>query len=162
MVDLKSAKLEFFNKKSAKKAMIIGEAILGVPQSQLGIEFIEEMDRYILTLDSFLHKDIKTLFWLFCSRFSGLVFGRSLRPFTKMSEAKKSEFLKRWMYSRIPILRTGFSTLRALASWGYYSLDKSFEEIKFQGSTIGKENILPTLLQGKEPLDPKSYLEEYP
>lgn len=162
-IEIDYSKLNFMKRKEIPKVLVIGETLLGVSKEELGEDYIYELDRIVTTLDDFLHKDIHTLIWLFNSRFAALFVGRSLKPFRSMNPTKRVKYMKKWMMSRIPIFRTIYVTLRALTSWAYYTSERGETEIGFPGSTIGREHELPTLLFGKEPMDPESYLEgEYP
>ncbi len=156
-------KLNFLKKKEIPKVLVIGETLLGVPIVELGEDYVYELDRIVTTLDDFLHRDIHTLIWLFSSRLAALLVGKSFKPFKNMNPTKRENYMKKWIKSRIPIFRTAYVTLRALTSWSYYTSEKGEAEVDFLGSTIGREHELPTLLYGKEPIQPESYLEEeYP
>ena len=156
-------KFNFLKKKEVTKFLLIGDTLLGVPEEELGEDYVYELDTIITSLYDFLYKDIHTLIWLVNSRLAGLMIGRSFKPFKKMSSAKRESYMEKYMKSRIPIFRTMYSTLRALTSWAYYTSVQGEEDVNFPGPTIGREHELPTLVYGKEPLDPKSYLEgEYP
>ncbi|MFV2014252.1 MAG: hypothetical protein ACC656_02400 [Candidatus Heimdallarchaeota archaeon] len=157
------SKLTFLKKREVNKVLTIGETLLGVPKEELGEDFVYELDRIITLLEDFLHKDIHTLIWLINSRFAALIVGKSFKPLKNMNPTKREKYMEKWMKSRIPIFRTSYVTLRAFASWAYYTSERGESEINFPGLTIGREHELPTLLYGKEPLQPESYLEEeYP
>ncbi|MCE7733295.1 MAG: hypothetical protein GPJ54_00360 [Candidatus Heimdallarchaeota archaeon] len=161
--DIDYSQLTFLKKKEISKILVIGETLLGVPEEVLGEDYVYELDRIITSLDDFLYKDVHTLIWLVNSRFAGFTIGRSLKPFKKMTSAKRESYIEKFMKSRIPIFRTMYGTLRALTSWAYYTSVQGEEDVKFPGPTIGHEHELPTLAYGKEPLDPESYLEgDYP
>jgi hypothetical protein len=161
--DINYSQLSFLKKNEVKKVLVMGETMLGVPEVELGEDYVYELDRTISDLDDFLHKDLHTLIWLFNSRLAALMVGRSLKPFINMNPTKREEYMKKYMKSRIPLLRTIFVTIKALTSWPYYTSEKAEAEIDFLGPTIGREHKLPTLLYGKEPIQPDSYLEEeYP
>ena len=162
-LEIDNSKLTFLKQKEISKVLVMGETMLGVPQDELGEDYIFELDRTISNLDDFLHKDLHTLIWIFNSRFAALLVGKSLKPFKNMNPIKREEYMKKYMKSRIPLFRTIYVTIKALASWAYYTSERGEAEIGFFGPTIGRENELPTLLYGKEPLQPESYLEEeYP
>lgn len=161
--DIDYSQLTFLKKKEIPKVLVIGETLLGVPEEELGEDYVYEFDRIVSTLDDYLHKDIHTLIWLFNSRFAALFVGLSFKPFKTMKPAKREKYMIKWMKSRIPVFRTIYVTLRALTSWSYYTSEQGETEVNFPGPTIGREHELPTLQFGKEPLDPESYLEgEYP
>lgn len=143
------AELNFFKPKEIDLFYKIGETILGIPQSELNEVFLKEADRFINTLDTFLLDQLHVLFILVNSRFISLVTILRFKKFQNLSIEKRERFLQNWSKSKIPILRTGVVTLKALCGWSYYSLEKCWEEIEFKGPTIGKENITPTLLFGK-------------
>lgn len=158
--DLDESQIKFFRKKEIPKALLIGETILGVSFQELGLEFIYELDSYIDGLDSYLRKDIHSLYTFISSRLMLIIKGHTHRSFDKMSKMKRDNYLRRWMESRISIFRTGFVTIKSLSSWAYYSLEQGEKEIEYPGVTINREHITPTLLFGSQPLDPKDYLEE--
>ncbi|MHA2097704.1 MAG: hypothetical protein ACW99A_03380 [Candidatus Kariarchaeaceae archaeon] len=161
--DIDYSQLTFLKKKEVPKILIMGETLLGVPVEELGEDYVYEFDRTITNLDNFLHKDIRTLIWIFNSRIAALFVGMSIKPFKNMNPTKRENYMKKYMKSRIPIFRTIYVTLKALTSWPYYTSERGEAEVDFFGPTIGRENELPTLLFGKEPLQPESYLEEdYP
>ncbi|MHA2090221.1 MAG: hypothetical protein ACW98K_05125 [Candidatus Kariarchaeaceae archaeon] len=143
--------LNFLSDKNAELITLIGETILGVPRSELGSEYVNSVDSTVWALDDYLRKDIKTLLWLFNSRVTSIIIGRSFRKFSSMQMEDREKYILKWMKSRIPILRTAYTTLRSLCGWSYYSLQKSHPEMNYPGHTIGREHQTPTLLYGKEP-----------
>ncbi len=143
--------LNFLSDKNAELITLIGETILGVPRSELEPEFVNALDSVVWGLDDYLQKDVKTLFWLFNSRVTSIFIGRSFRKFSSMQLEDREKYILKWMKSRIPILRTAYTSLRSLCGWSYYSLQKSHTEMNYPGHTIGREHQTPTLLYGKEP-----------
>ncbi len=145
---------KFLSKKQATLLEHIGSAIIGVPINKLGDRYLEEIDNFLYTLPKYVQKDFKLLFWSFNFIFLRLYFFR-IRSFTKMKDEQKIKYLKKWGNSHIPLMRSGLVGLKGVVSWGFYSQNKEFlEEIKYPGSTIGKEDKTPTLLFGKEPWKP--------
>ncbi len=128
-----------------------GETILGVPRAELGTEFVNEFEHVINSFESYLQKDVHTLFILLNSRILALFFVGTLTPFSRMPQYKRDKYLKKMMLSKIPLFRTAYSTIKALCGWSYYSLKKTWEELDFPGETIGREHLTPTLLKGKKP-----------
>lgn len=144
--------LKFLSKKQAKLLEHIGARIIGVPIDQLGSDYLKEIDDYLDTLPKWVQKDFKLLFWSFNFPFTRFYFRLRFTSFTKMKPDQQTNYLKKWGSSRIPLMRSGFVGLKGVVSWGYYSQNKEFlEKIQYPGSTIGRENITPTFLFGKEP-----------
>lgn len=141
--------LDFFKSKEIDLFYKIGETILGIPKSDLTDAFIKEADRFINTLDSFLFNELHKLLFLVNSRFISFLTIFRFKKFQDLSPEKRENFFLNWSNSKIPILRTGFTTLKAICGWSFYSLEKCWDEIGFLGPTIGKENVTPTLLFGK-------------
>ncbi|MCG3219129.1 MAG: hypothetical protein KAR35_09000, partial [Candidatus Heimdallarchaeota archaeon] len=153
-VDVSELSFQFLKKKEANVILDLGETILGVPKEELGKEFVIEADGFLDTIDDFQKKDFHILLWLVNSRIAALFFGKSLKRFAKMDDDAKEVFLKKWMLSRLPLLRIGYVAFRALCGWSYYSLEKSWPEMDYPGETIGREHETPTLLFGKKPWQP--------
>jgi len=150
-VDVYKDDLVFFSKKESNTFIIIGETILGIPKSELGTDYIYAGDRYCITLDKHLHRSIHLLLYLVNSFLMCLIIGRNFGGLSKMSIEKRKKYLNRWKNNKIPLFRTSFVTLKALSGWSIYSLEKTWEEIKYPGSPIGREDKIPTLLYGKHP-----------
>lgn len=138
-----------FPQKFDKIFLAIGETILGIPQDELGNQFVEEVNRYVGSLDSYLRKDIRLLVAVFNSRISVFFRTLALKPFHALPSNKREKYLDAWKTSRIPLLRTGYVALRSLSGWAYYSSDKGAKEMGSYGKTIGKEQETPTLLSKK-------------
>ncbi len=141
-IDLEKLNLAFLKEKEVRTVLNIGEIFLGVPKNELGWEFIQAFDDTAIGLDKFLHKDLHTLLWLFNSHLMSLFLKLSFHRFDSMSKTNKELYVRKWMTSPIPILRTGFRTFQALSGWSYYSLEKSYPEMKYPGHTIGREHEL--------------------
>jgi hypothetical protein len=124
------------------------ETILGIPLDQLGSKFVEEIDDYLYNFPEWLKKEYKLIFRIFNMRFSGLIFIRRLKNFTKMDTGQKVKFVRNFSSSRLPMIRSAFYGLKSICAWGYYSQDDVF--VDFPGKTIGREHETPTLLYGKE------------
>ena len=149
--------LKFLSKKQAQLIEHIGSTIIGVPIDKLGENYLKEIDEFLFTLPKWVQKDFKLLFWSFNSPFLRFYFMFSFRSFTKMNNKQKLKYIKKWGNSRIPLMRSGAMGLKGVVSWGFYSQNEAFlEEIKYPGSTIGRENETPTLLYGKEPWKPSN------
>jgi len=129
----------------------LGELILGIDQEELGEEFIFEADAFISNLDDFLIDDLTRLLKLFNSRFVAMLRVMKFTKFVDMDRELKKEYYQSWTNSKIGLLRTGSSTLRALCGWSYYSLEKSWDDLEIPGKTLGREDKTPTLLEGREP-----------
>lgn len=143
--------LTFLKSKNFPLVLKIGEAILGIPEDELGDEFVREVDRIILTFEDFLQFEVKKLLFLFNSTLTSFFIFFSFKKYTKMTIENRERYVKKWMNSRIGLLRTGYVTLKAICAWAYYSSTKSWDEMNFPGETIGREHLTPTLLFGKEP-----------
>ena len=143
--------LKFLKPKNIPLILSLGEIILGIPEDELGEEYVREVDRIILTFEDFLQFEVKKLLYLFNSTLTSLLISFSLKKYTKMSMENRERYIKKWMFSKIGLLRTGFVTLKGICAWSYYSLNKSWEEMSYPGETIGREHLTPTLLFGKEP-----------
>lgn len=136
----------FLKPKEVEVFYCLGETILGVPRDELGDEFINEADAFIDNLDEFLQKDIRILLILFNSRITSLIFIGKLKKFTSLSQNDREKFYKKWLLSKIPLLRTGGGALKAICGWSYYSNEKSWKEINYPGKTLGREHETPTLI----------------
>jgi hypothetical protein len=147
--------LSYLSKNEVSTVLHIGEALLGVPQDELGIEFIQAYDEAVVSLDNFLHRDIHILLYLFNSRIMSILIGRSFKKYNSMTLEKREQYTNRWMKSKFPLFRTVYRTLQSLCGWSYYSLEKCHEEMDYPGHTIGREHETPTFLYGKEPWSPK-------
>lgn len=146
---------KFLSTKQANLLEHVGSAILGVPIDKLGDRYLEEIDYFLDSLPDYVQKDFKLLFWSFNFIFLRLYFTFKITSFTKMNDAQKIKYLKKWGRSHIPLMRSGVVGLKGVVSWGYFSQNQEFlDEIKYPGSTIGKEDKTPTLLFGKEPWKP--------
>ncbi len=143
--------LKFLKPKNIPLLLSIGEIILGIPEDELGEDYIREADRIILTFEDFLQFEVKKLLYLFNSSLTSLFISFSFKKYTKMSKENRAKYCEKWMYSKIGLLRTGFVTIKAISAWAYYSSTKSWEEMDYPGETIGREHLTPTLLFGKEP-----------
>lgn len=149
--------LKFLKKKQVTLLEHVGSAIIGVPIDQLGDRYIEEIDEFLYTLPPWVQKDFKMLFFSFNLIFIRLYFTFKITSFTKMNENQKMKYIKKWSRSRIPLMRSGIIGLKGVVSWGYYSQNEGFlQEIKYPGKTIGRENVTPTHLYGKEPWKPSN------
>ncbi len=135
-----------FPEKQNELLLCIGETILGIPAENLGDDFIQEINRYVGLLDDYLIKDLKNLVTMFGSR--AMVFMRlfKFKKFVGLSPTDRLRYVKSWGTSRIPLLRTGYTALRSLCGWAYYSNDDHGEELGHLGKTIGREKETPTLL----------------
>lgn len=145
------AELKTLQKSDFELLWSLGELILGIDKDELGEEFIHEADAFISNLDDFLIDDLKRLLKLFNSRFISFLRILKFTRFVDMTKALQEKYYQSWTGSRIPLLRTGSSTLRALCGWSYYSLEKSWDDLEIPGKTIGREDKTPTLLEGKQP-----------
>ncbi len=143
--------LMFLKSKNFSLILKIGETILGIPEDELGEEFLREVDRIVLTFEDFLQFEIKKLLYLFNSSLTSLFISLSFKKYTGMNKENRAKYCEKWMNSKIGLLRTGFVTLKAVTAWAYYSSTRSWEEMDFPGETIGREHLTPTLLYGKEP-----------
>ncbi len=151
------AQLKFLKRKQAELLEHVGSAILGVSIENLGDRYIEEIDEFLFTLPKWVQKDFKLLFWSFNSPFLRFFFVYKFTSFTKMNDNQKMKYIKKWGGSHIPLMRSGIIGLKGVVSWGYYSQNEAFlEEIKYPGKTIGRENLTPTHLYGKEPWKPSN------
>ncbi len=129
----------------------LGEALLGISQDELGSEFTLEADQFIANLEDYLRKDIRLLMMVFNSRITSFLLSGSLSKFTSKSIENKQKYYRKWLYSRIPLLRTGGSAFKAICGWSHYGTEASWKELNYPGKTIGREDITPTLLEGKSP-----------
>lgn len=144
---------KFFKKNEVDTALHAGKIILGIPADELGDEYLEEMDRLLSTFEPFLQKDVHTLLKLLNLRFLNLLFNRTIQPFSRSNDIVQRIYIRKFMLSKISLLRTSFVTMKAVCGWSYYSLNKCWPEMEFPGETIGREHLTPTLLFGKEPWD---------
>ncbi len=135
-----------FPKSFDRILLAVGETILGIPQQELGQDFVDEINRYVGSLEPYLRKDIKTLVTLFNSRISVFMKILTFKPFHTLPLDEREQYLDTWKTSTIPLFRTGYVALRSLAGWAYYSSEKGAEEMGSYGKTIGKEKETPTLL----------------
>lgn len=139
------------NNKQREFLLTLGEALLGVPQEELGEEFVLEADAFIENLEDFLQRDIKLLISIFNSRFFSALLTGSFSKFNQKSLEKRQSYYMKWVKSKIPLLRTGGTAFKAICGWSYYGTEHSWDELNYPGTTIGKEHLTPTLLYGKEP-----------
>ncbi|RMG37814.1 MAG: hypothetical protein D6732_06155 [Methanobacteriota archaeon] len=135
-----------FDEKHRRRLIAIGEAFLGIPPEDLGEDFVQEMDRYVGLLDDFLIKDIKTLISLFGSPIMVFLRTGRFKSFENLSLDQRVRYAKGWGTSKIPLLRTGFTALRSLCGWTYYSNEEHGAEVGHLGKTLGREKETPTLL----------------
>ncbi|MDW7695422.1 GMC family oxidoreductase N-terminal domain-containing protein [Flammeovirgaceae bacterium SG7u.111] len=70
-------------------------------------------------------KDFCQLLDVFGSPFAGLLFAGSFKPFDKLSPTKQEKWLRAWSASSILLLRKGFSTLKKLSCFIYYTVTNS-------------------------------------
>ncbi|MFW9928389.1 MAG: hypothetical protein ACFFD1_03275 [Candidatus Thorarchaeota archaeon] len=145
-------KLSFLSKKEAISLIHIAEIILGIPKDKLGEKFIEEADHYLSGMPKFFSRDLHLLFFLFNSRIFALIQVRRFKKFTAMNPDLKLKFAEKWAFSRIPLMRTGFNTLKSISGWAFYSLEEKIHDQipDYPGKTLGREKDTPTLLFNKE------------
>ncbi|MCY3412440.1 MAG: hypothetical protein INQ03_12455 [Candidatus Heimdallarchaeota archaeon] len=135
--------------------LALGEAILGVPKDELGDQFLHEADAFIHNLEGFLINDIQLLIKIYNARLTSFFLTCSFTPFMKKSLESRQKYCSKWIYSKIPLLRTGGTAFKAVCGWSYYGSEQSWKELNYPGKTLGREHETPTLLFGKEPWKPK-------
>ena len=144
--------LFFRNTKQAETLLYAGSIILGVSIADLGVEYVTELDDFVSSLPDYLQDEIQKLFRFFNSKIFSFLLIRTLKSFNGMNRDQQEKYIKKWMNSRLNLLRSGYVTLRSLAGWGYYTQGSTVKnEMNFQGKPLRKENKVPTLLYGKEP-----------
>lgn len=148
-MDNSSISFEFIRAKDTELLYSLGQMILGYTKEELGNEFLEEADKFICNLDDFLIGDLRLLLNLFNSRLVSFLLTGSFKKFEDKDIHAQEQYYRKWSQSKLGLLRTGASTLRALCGWSFYSLEKSWNELDIPGKTIGREDITPTLLEGK-------------
>lgn len=141
----------FFNKKEGEVLASCAQAILGVPRDDLNEDFLDIVNEYVFGLPSYFHGLIHILLRVFNFPLIVFFFLFKLKSFTRLSTEDQKRYVEKWLLSRIPLFRTGYMTIKALVSWGYYTSDKGLNELDFPGVPLGREHELPTLLYGKEP-----------
>ena len=142
--------LDIMTKKEAEIVLSLGEVLLGYEQDELGSEFIAEADAFLGGLEPFLQSDLKLLLRIINMRSINFLFTGKFKKFTSQSSKSRKKLFEKFVYSRISLLRTGGSALRALCGWSLYSIEKTWAELDYPGITIGREDETPTLLYGKE------------
>jgi len=143
--------MHFLDEKMSRVVIGLGETVNGVPKDELGDLYLKEADEFIMNLEEFLRKDLKTLFGMFNSSLMAFFFTGRVTRFTNMDQDRKERYFKKWSGSRIPLFRTAAKTLGAIAGWSYYCNETAWEEMNYPGKTIGREHLTPTRLYGKEP-----------
>ncbi len=128
-----------------------GEQILGISREELDEKYLQEIDAYLQGLPKWLKTQIHLLLRVFNSRLLSLILSFKFKPFTKMNADEKGRYLKKWAFSKIPLMRSGMTGLKSLCAWGYYCQEEHWKDFEFPGPPLGQEDKVPTLLYGKHP-----------
>ncbi|HKZ40465.1 MAG TPA: hypothetical protein VJ044_05845 [Candidatus Hodarchaeales archaeon] len=157
-----ASQMKFLKQKDTEILENLAEVLLGISSDKLE-GFVSEADVYLklVARQKFLIRDLRLLFRLFNSRFTAFLLIYRFKKFTSMSSKSKTRYVKKWMYSPILLMRSGFVTLKSLSGWAFYSLESNVnQEIRnYQGKTIGRETITPTLVFGKDSWVPNPRVE---
>lgn len=152
--------LKFLTHKDAELLKALANPILSKSDADLDSNYVAHIDEYLFKLPSHLQSDIKMLLRILNMPGALFPFVFSFKKFTDLREAQQRKLLKKWMNSPIPLLRTGYSALKAICAWGYYSREPAQDEIGYLGPTVGNESKLPTLLNGEpEPTLPSNNID---
>jgi hypothetical protein len=77
--------------------------------------------------------DIKQLLTLFENALAGALFDFRFKPFTRLEPAAQDAALLKWRDSRIAVRRTGYVTLRKLATGYFYCDPAAWRDIGYAG-----------------------------
>lgn len=124
----------FFNAKEAKTFSVLSRCVLA-------LENHEDESNVVNHIDAFLSdKDVKTqkTFHLLLFVFECLSFLVFLKPFPRLSRGAQEKYLSLWENAPVKKLRTGFFGLKTLALLGYYTDEKCWGEIGYDGPELTK------------------------
>ena len=105
----------------------------------LALENHEDESHVVNHVDAFLSdKDKKTrkTFHLLLFVFERLSFFIYLKLFSRLSPEAQKKYLSLWENAPVKKLRTGFFGLKTLALLGYYTDEKCWSEIDYEGPLL--------------------------
>ncbi len=101
------------------------------------IDLIGRLDKKIGALSRGERKDLKALLHAF-ETFAP-VLGPALGTFTSMGAGERHRYLEGWRRSRFLFKRVGFTALKQLVMFTYYTHENTWPAIGFKGTWVGPE-----------------------
>lgn len=127
----------FFSDDEAQVIQAVAERLIG--KSPLDVNVVERADRFLAEEDEEIREQIHDLLWVFNAPFFAFLFDFRFSSFVGMSPEKQDSYLEDWMTSNVAFRRTGFQALKRLCISMYYTDEKSWREIGFEGMFLPED-----------------------
>lgn len=124
----------FLNKREVKTLSVIARSILALNPDENENEVVAHVDAFLSEKDGKTKKTFHLLFFAF--EYLSIPF--FLKPFSKLSATARGKYLKSWENAPVKKLRTGFFGFKTLSLLGYYTDEKCWSEIGYEGPELQK------------------------
>ncbi len=120
---------QFFSAREAKTFSAIARRILSLDENENESDAARYVDAFLSDKDTKTQKTFHLLLFVF-EKLSLLLF---LKPFSRLSHDTQEKYIALWENAPVKKLRTGFFGLKTLALLGYYTDEKCWKEIGYEG-----------------------------
>ncbi len=158
--EVKTAKLDHLNKKTALILFAVAEAVLGENFLQKCPKFIETVDDYLNYQRPAQRDQLLTALLIAETRLFNLIVGGNPRGFSHMSLADRRKILERLRSSDREQSRNIYAAFVTVAAGTYYSSDLTWPDIGYPGVSVDHPEILnrqppvPWRPQDTRPIEP--------
>jgi hypothetical protein len=129
---------EFFDDDEAYILLLIARRIITLDAADDGVvhDIIVRLDRYFTESYPEDQREFRRLLTVFNNPVFVFLFSGYFKSFDRMGDAQKDVYLREWMTSSWGFRRTAFQALKRLMMSMYYTHDKSWESIGFDGPLL--------------------------
>jgi hypothetical protein len=135
--------LGFFSPREYLIFEAVAERIIGLPSpgqpSIKDVGVASRADQFLAGADSEAQDQLHQLFTVFNAAFFTFLFDFRFSSFLNMSAPDKDSYILDWMTSKFGFRRTGFQALKRVALSMFYTDNRSWKEIGYEGMFMPEE-----------------------
>lgn len=100
------------------------------------LDLARKIDVILAGVSKRMGQEFKLLLVAF--EYGTLLFGHSVKRFTRMSDAEQDRYLTTWAHSRVPFKRMGFQALKRSVLGAYYGSSEAWPRIGYSGPWLNR------------------------
>lgn len=136
------AGLHYLDEREAETLLHLSGVMLppeeGFPSLE-DVQLLRRLDQKIGHLSRAERRDLKSLLYAFES--FAVVMGPAAGAFSSLSEVERHRYVKGWMNSGLKVKRVGFSALKQLVFYTYYTHPQSWPALEYAGPWVGPKGL---------------------